>query len=124
MADGLKAVKGQFIKRLKEKGINMNKSKMIRLLNENYGFDLSDEDEFYIEGIQIKLNKSRDLKKVMTSTTALEKMKVKFDRVVDDLLLDFLGTKLDLYIKLTEPKVNMIFKSKWFEKYRRHTAFA
>jgi type I restriction enzyme R subunit len=102
----------------------MNKSKMIRLLNENYGLDLSDEDEFYIEGIQIKLNKSRDLKKVMTSTTALEKMKVKFDRVVDDLLLDFLGTKLDLYIKLTEPKVNMIFKSKWFEKYRRHTAFA
>jgi type I restriction enzyme R subunit len=102
----------------------MNKSKMIRLLNETWGIDLSDEDEFYIEGIQIKLNESRDLKKVMASTTALEKMKVKFDRAVDDLLLDFLGTKLDLYIKLTEPKVNMIFKSKWFEKYRRKIAFA
>ena len=102
----------------------MNKSEMIRLLNENYGFDLSDEDEFYIEGIQIKLNKSLDLQEVMASTTALEKIKVKFDRVVDDLLLDFLGSKLDLYIKLTEPKVNMIFKSKWFEKYRRLAAFA
>ena len=102
----------------------MNKSEMIRLLNENYGFDLSDEDEFYIEGIQIKLNKSLDLQEVMASTTALEKIKVKFDRVVDDLLLDFLGSKLDLYIKLTEPKANMIFKSKWFEKYRRLAAFA
>lgn len=102
----------------------MSKSKMIKLLNETYGIDLSDEDEFYIEGIQIKLNENRDLKKVMTSTTALEKMKIKFDRAVDDLLLDFLGTKLDLYIKLTEPKVNMIFKSKWFEKYRRQIAFA
>jgi type I restriction enzyme R subunit len=102
----------------------MIKSKMIRLLNETYGIDLSDEDAFYIEGIQTKLNKNQELKKVMASAKALDKMKVKFDRVVDDLLLDFLGTKLDLYIKLTEPKANMIFKSKWFEKYRRHTVFA
>jgi len=102
----------------------MARSKTIQLLNETYGIDLSDEDAGYIEGIQIKLNKSQDLKKVMASNTALEKMKIEFDRVVDDLLLDFLGTKLDLYIKLTQPKVNMIFKSKWFEKYRRQTTFA
>ena len=102
----------------------MARSKTIRLLNETYGIDLSDEDAGYIEGIQIKLNKSQDLKKMMASTKTLEKMKVEFDRVVDDLLLDFLDTKLDLYIKLMEPKVNMIFKSKWFEKYRRQTAFA
>ena len=102
----------------------MNKSKTIMLLNETYGTDLSDEDALFLEGIQIKLNKNRDLKKVMTSATAREKMKIKFDRTVDDLLLDFLGTKLDLYIKLTEPKVNMIFKSKWFEKCRRQIAFA
>lgn len=94
------------------------------LLNETYGIDLSDEDALFLEGIQTKLNKNSDLKKIMASTTAPEKMKVKFDRAVDDLLLDFLGTKLDLYIKLTEPKVNMIFKSKWFEKYRRQMAFA
>lgn len=97
---------------------------MFMLLNETYGIDLSDEDALFLEGIQTKLNKNSDLKKIMASTTAPEKMKVKFDRAVDDLLLDFLGTKLDLYIKLTEPKVNMIFKSKWFEKYRRQMAFA
>jgi type I restriction enzyme, R subunit len=102
----------------------MKKSKMTRLLHETCGIDLSDEDKFYIEGIQLKLNESRDLEKVMTSTTALGKMKIKFDRAVDDLLLDFLGSKLDLYIKLTEPKVNMIFKSEWFEKYRKKIAFA
>ena len=102
----------------------MDKSKMMMMLNETYGIDLSDEDALYLEGIQKKLNKNRDLKKVMTSATTREKMKIKFDRAVDDLLLDFLGTKLDLYIKLTEPKVNMIFKSKWFEKCRRQIAFA
>jgi type I restriction enzyme R subunit len=50
-------------------------------------------------------------------------MKFKFDKVVDDLLLDFIGTKLDLYIKLMEPKINMLFKSKWFEVYRRKNAY-
>jgi type I restriction enzyme R subunit len=102
----------------------MNRSTTFKLLNETCGIDLSDEDASYIEGIQIKLNESPHLRRAMTSTTALEKMKVKFDRVVDDLLLDFLGTKLDLYIKLTQPTVNMIFKSKWFEKYLSQTAFA
>ena len=49
-------------------------------------------------------------------------MKFKFDKAVDDLLLDFIGAKLELYIKLTEPKINMFFKSKWFEKYRNQYA--
>jgi type I restriction enzyme R subunit len=40
---------------------------------------------------------------------------MKFDKVVDDLLLDFVNTKLDLYKKLTAPEVNATFKSKWFE---------
>jgi len=44
------------------------------------------------------------------------------DKVVDDLLIDFLGTRLDLYIKLTEPEVNMFFKSKWFENFRQQAA--
>jgi hypothetical protein len=31
------------------------------------------------------------------------------------LLLEFVHTKLDLYKKLTEPKVNEMLKRQWFE---------
>jgi type I restriction enzyme R subunit len=61
-----------------------------------------------------------DMKKIMTmftSSNTLENMRYKFDKVVDELLLDFVHTKLDLYKKLSDPKVNPVFKSKWFEGY-------
>ena len=60
-----------------------------------------------------------ELREVMTSDNTLENMKYKFNQVVDDLMLDFVNTKIDLYKKLTEPKVNSMFKSRWFEGYRR-----
>jgi type I restriction enzyme R subunit len=40
---------------------------------------------------------------------------VKFNEVLDRLLLEFVHTKLDLYKKLTEPKVNEMLKRQWFE---------
>jgi hypothetical protein len=57
----------------------------------------------------------------MTSGNTLENMRYKFDKVVDELLLDFVHTKLDLYKKLSDPKVNPVFKSKWFEGYLRES---
>lgn len=37
--------------------------------------------------------------------------------VVDDLLLDFVNTKLDRYKKLTDDKVNVMLNSRWFDGY-------
>ena len=39
----------------------------------------------------------------------------KFHQVFDDLLLEFVNTKLDLYKKLTEPKVNKTLKRQLFD---------
>jgi len=46
-----------------------------------------------------------------------ENVKYKFEKVVDGLLLDFVTAKTELYKKLTEPKVNKLFKSKWFDDF-------
>ena len=81
--------------------------------------DLSVDERDDIDRLQKKLRENQELRKLMTSTSALGKMKFKFDKVVDDLLLDFIGTRLDLYIRLTEPEANMFFKSKLFENFRR-----
>jgi len=39
----------------------------------------------------------------------------KFNQILDQLLLEFVHTKLDLYKKLTEPKVNEMLKRQWYE---------
>jgi len=39
----------------------------------------------------------------------------KFNEVFNSILLEFVHTKLDLYKKLTEPKVNEMLKRQWIE---------
>lgn len=42
-----------------------------------------------------------------------------FDKIVDDILLEFVHTKLDLYKKLSDPKVNPVFKKRLFKGYQQ-----
>ena len=96
-------------------------SNIIKTLNDIYGIELTEDDKIDIGRMQEKLNERDDLRSVMTSSNTLENMRYKFDKVVDELLLDFVHTKLDLYKKLSDPKVNPMFKSKWFEGYLRES---
>jgi type I restriction enzyme R subunit len=96
-------------------------SNIIKTLNDTYGLELTEDDKVDIGRMQEKLRDRDDLRAVMTSSNTLENMRYKFDKVVDELLLDFVHTKLDLYKKLSNPKVNPLFKSKWFEGYLRES---
>ena len=100
----------------------MKKSKIIKLLNTSFGVDLSADDEAAIDRLQTKLRADKELQTIFNSTDALGKMKFKFDEFVDDLLLNLISTKIELYIKLTKPEVNMFFKSRWFETCRQQAA--
>ncbi len=93
-------------------------SNIVKALNETYGVDLTEDDKVDIDHIRTKLDEDEGLQEVVSGNNTLENVRYKFDKVVDDLLLDFVHTKLDLYKKLTDPKVNALFKSKWFEGYQ------
>ena len=56
---------------------------------------------------------------VMTGDNTIENKRYKFNQVLDALLLHFVHNKLDLYKKLSEPKVNTFFKQKWFDGYNK-----
>ena len=100
----------------------MKKSEIIKLLNTPFGVDLSVDDEAAINQFQTKLQEDKELQRLFNSKDALGKMKFKFDEFVDNLLLNLISTKIELYIKLTKPEVNMFFKSKWFETFRQQAA--
>ena len=94
-------------------------SHILELLNETYGVNLSDEDKVDLERIKIKLESNDDLRTVFTSNNTLEAIRYKFNQVLDDLILEFVYRKLELYKKLTEPNTNAMFKQKWFEELHR-----
>ena len=90
-------------------------SNIIQTLNETYGTDLTDDDKVDVEKIVEKYNENEDFKLVVKGNNTLENKRYKSDQIVDDLLLDFVNTKLDLYKKLTEDIPNAILKQKLFE---------
>lgn len=94
-------------------------SNIIKTLNDIYGVEFNDEDKSDLGKMHEKLHEHEELRDVMSSDNTLQNMRYKFDKVVDDLLLDFVHNKLDLYKKLTDPQVNAIFKSRWFNGYLR-----
>jgi len=95
-------------------------SNIIEILNETYGAGITEEDVVDIENIKVKLDENEELQAVMNEHNTLENIRMKFDKVVEDLLLDFVHTKIDLYKKLTAPEVNATFKNKWFEGMTEH----
>lgn len=90
-------------------------SHIIETLNTTYGINLSDEDKVDMQTIRAKLEADESLQAVLNADNSREAKVYKFNQVLDKLLTDFVHTKLDLYKKLTEPKVNDMLKRQWFE---------
>ena len=90
-------------------------SNIIKTLNETFGINLSEEDKVDMQLIKAKLEADENLRAALVADNTSEAKQTKFNQVLDSLLLDFVHTKLDLYKKLTEPKVNEMIKRHWYQ---------
>jgi type I restriction enzyme R subunit len=90
-------------------------SNIIKTLNETYGVNITEEDRVDIQNIRSKLVADESLQAVLQADNPRDAKVYKFNQVLDKLLLEFVHTKLDLYKKLTEPKVNEMLKRQWFD---------
>jgi type I restriction enzyme R subunit len=90
-------------------------SNIVQALNDTFGIELTEDDKIDVGRVAEKYFNHEGLKAVMASNNTLENMRYKSDKVVDEVLLNFVDTKLELYKKLSEAKVNEMLKSKWFE---------
>jgi type I restriction enzyme R subunit len=94
-------------------------SAIVETLNEAYGLNLTEEDKIDIGRIQEKVEADEGLQAVMNPHNSLDNIRIKFDKTIDGIILDFVNTKIDLYKKLSEPKANALFKAKLFDGYQQ-----
>jgi len=94
-------------------------SNIVKVLNETYGINLTDEDRVDVQTVLHKVESHEGLQAVMQADNPLNVKRYKFNQVLDEMLLDFVHIKLDLYKKLTDPKVNEMLKRRWFDGYVR-----
>jgi type I restriction enzyme R subunit len=94
-------------------------SNIIKVLNDAYGANLTAEDKVDMVSIREKLHAHQELIEVRNSDNTEANVRYKFETVMDEILLDFVNTKLDLYKKLSDKQVNTYLKQRWFEEFYR-----
>ena len=92
-------------------------SNIIKTLNETHGIHLTEEDRLDMQNVLRKVETHAGLQAVMQADNPIETKRYKFNQVLDEMLLEFVHIKLDLYKKLTDPRVNEMLKRQWFEGY-------
>jgi len=94
-------------------------STIIKQLNEKHGVNLTDDDKIDMQKIKEKVRSNEELRNVFSANNPQSVMRMKFDEVLDDLLLEFVHTKLDLFKKLSQPQINRMLKNEWYSEYRQ-----
>lgn len=89
-------------------------SNIIKVLNETYGINLTEEDRVDLQRMKERITSNEDLMAFFNANNSRDDVKNKFDDEIDTELLNFINGKLELYNKLTEDHVNDTFKRVWF----------
>jgi type I restriction enzyme R subunit len=89
-------------------------TRIIKVLNETFGLDLSEEDKVDFEKMKENIYANEELMTFFNDKNSKDNIKDRFEEEIDNELLNFINTKLDFYNKLTEDKVNYMFKKIWF----------
>ncbi len=94
-------------------------SSIIKTLNDTHGLNLSEDDKVDMQSLKDNIYKHEDLRSVFNADNPASVRKMKFDEVLDDIILEFVHTKLDLYKKLKQPQANRTLKDMWYSEYQR-----
>ena len=93
-------------------------SNIINALNDAYQTDFTVEDKVDIETIHRKVHADEVLRQVIEGDNTETNKQYKFNEVIDEILLDFVNSKLELYTKLSKPEVNANLKRQLYQAYR------
>ena len=93
-------------------------SNIIAALNDAHQTDFTAEDKVDIASIHRKVHENEELRQVINGDNTESNKQYKFDQVIDEILLDFVNNKLELYNKLTQEEINADLKRQLYQAYR------
>ena len=99
-------------------------SNIIQALNDAYQTDFTPEDKVDIATIHQRVHDHEELRQVIEGDNTETNKRYKFEQVIDDILLDFVNSKLELYTKLSKPEVNADLKRELYEAYREEATLS
>ena len=118
LSDGDAALKGQTAGHDKPGGEDELDflSNIVKMLNETYGLELTEEDKVELSKMRQRVVDDPELMSYFNKDNARDDVKKVFDERIDEELLDFINSKLELYNKLSEDRANGVFKRIFFNE--------
>ena len=92
-------------------------SKIIKTLNETFQTDFTVEDKVDIETIRRKVHAHEELRQVTEGDNSDNNKRYKFDQVLDDILMEFVNSKIELFNKLSQPEIKEHLKQHLYQDY-------
>ena len=92
-------------------------SNIIDALNSAHHTDFTAEDKVDLASIHQKMHENEELRQVIAGDNTETNKRYKFEQVIDDILLDFVNNKLELYTKLSKPEINADLKRQLYQAY-------
>lgn len=91
-------------------------SNIIKQLNNTFGLELTEDDRVDIQKMKEHVMANEELMSFFNKDNTRDNIQEKFFEEVDNELMTFINTKLELYNKLTEDRANEMFKRLWFNE--------
>ena len=92
-------------------------SNILKTLNDAYQTDFTEEDKVDLEVIRKKIQQDQELRLVVDGDNTDSNKRFKFDQVLDNILLEFVTNKLELYTKLSKPNVKSFLQDQLYSDY-------
>jgi type I restriction enzyme, R subunit len=89
-------------------------TKIIKILNDTFGLELKEGDKVEFEKMRKNIYSNEELMSFFNQNNSKDNIQDKFFEEIDNELLNYINTKLEFYNKLSEDKVNLMFKQLWF----------
>ena len=97
---------------------------IVQALNDAHQTDFTEEDKVDIETVYQKVREHEELRQVIEGDNTETNKKYKFDQVFDEILLDFVHSRIDLYTKLSQEELNADLKRQLYQAYREGPAIS
>lgn len=91
-------------------------TRIIKILNDTFGLELKDEDKVEFEKMRNNIYSNKELMTFFNPNNSKDNIQDKFFEEIDNELLNYINNKLEFYNKLSEDKVNLMFKRLWFNE--------
>ena len=89
---------------------------IVKMLNDTYGLELTEDDKVELSKMLQRVIDDEELMGYFNTDNARDDVKKMFEEKIDEELLNFIISKLELYNKLTEDRANNMFKSIFFNE--------